>query len=222
MKKVLAVMTVVIAMSSIAVAQTPPATAPTAKPAVQTAIGQFRASDILGTNVKNAAGDTVGEVKDLVILRNEEVLQAVLSVGGFLGIGDKLVAIPYDKLQVRRIDNKINMMYNATKAELEGMPKFPYAESDMGGLTLRARDLIGAEVKNTADETIGEVDDLIITAADNVPQAILSVGGFLGVGEKLVAVPYDALNIKYIDDKQQVTYNATEEELKALPSFTYN
>jgi hypothetical protein len=30
------------------------------------------------------------------------------------------------------------------------------------------------------------------------------------------------LNIKYIDDKQQVTYNATEEELKALPSFTYN
>jgi ribosomal 30S subunit maturation factor RimM len=222
MKKALAVMTIVVAMSSIAVAQTPPATAPTAQPAVQSATEQFRASDILGTNVENAAGDTVGEVKDLVILRDKEVLQAVLSVGGFLGIGDKLVVIPYDKLQVRRIDDKVNVMYNTTKADLEGMPKFPYTESDTGGLTLRARDLIGAEVKNAADETIGEVNDLIITAADNVPQVILSVGGFLGAGEKLVAVPYDALDIRYIDDKQQVMYNATEEELKALPSFTYN
>jgi ribosomal 30S subunit maturation factor RimM len=222
MKKALAVITIVIAMSSIAIAQPPPVTAPTAKPALQTAIGRFRASDILGVNVKNAAGDTVGEVKDLVILRDQQVLQAVLSVGGFLGIGDKLVAIPYDKLQVRRIDNKINAIYDTTKAEIEGMPKFPYIESDMGGLTLRAHDLIGADVKNTADETIGEVDDLIITATDNVPLAILSVGGFLGAGEKLVAVPYKDLSIKYVDDKQQVTYNATKEELKALSSFTYN
>lgn len=222
MKKALAVMTIVVAISSIAVAQTPPATAPTATPAVQIATEQFRASDILGANVKNVAGDTVGEVKDLVILRDQEVLQAVLSVGGFLGMGDKLVVIPYDKLQVRRMDDKVNVMYHTTKADLEGMPKFPYTESDTGGLTFQARDLIGADVKNAADETIGEVNDLIITSADNVPQVILSVGGFLGVGEKLVAVPYDALNIKHSDDKQQVTYNATEEELKARPSFTYN
>jgi ribosomal 30S subunit maturation factor RimM len=221
-KKAFAVMAIAIVMSSMAVAQTPPATSPTAKPAVPTTTAPFRASDMLGANVKNAAGDTVGEVKDLVILRDQEVLQAVLSVGGFLGIGDKLVVIPYEKLQVRRIDNKINVMYNTTKAELEGMPKFPYTESDTGGLTFRAGDLIGAEVKNAADETIGEVDDLVITATDNVPQAILSVGGFLGVAEKLVAVPYSALDIKLVDDKQQVMYNATEEELKSLPSFTYN
>jgi ribosomal 30S subunit maturation factor RimM len=225
MKKAFAVITIVAAMSGTAVAQQPSATtpaAPSTKPAMQAATEQFRASDILGANVENATGDTVAEVKDLVILSSDTVLQAVLSVGGFLGIGDKLVAVPYDKLQVRRVDDKINLMYNATKAELEGMPKFPYAKSDMQGMTLRAHDLIGADVKNAADETIGEVNDLVITAANHVPQVVLSVGGFLGVGEKMVAVPYDALEMKRVDDDEQVLYNTTQEELKSLPAFTYN
>jgi ribosomal 30S subunit maturation factor RimM len=222
MRKVLMIATMVASMCGVALAQmqSPPPPAP--KPMMMGTAEQFQARDILGTNVKNAADDTIGEVKDLIISRENNVLQAVLSVGGFLGIGEKLVAIPYNKLQVARMDDKVHIVYNATKAELEGMPTFAYKEAADGGLAFRARDLIGANVKNTADDTIGEVKDLIITANNNVPKAVLSVGGFLGMGNKLVAVPYDALQISRVDEKDHVVYNATKEELKAMPSFEYH
>ena len=41
------------------------------------------------------------------------------------------------------------------------------------------------------------------------------------MGDKLVAVPYDALQISRVDEKDHVVYNATKEELKAMPSFEY-
>jgi hypothetical protein len=113
-------------------------------------------------------------------------------------------------------------MYNATKAELEGLPKFPYKESEAGSMTLRTSDLIGADVKSTTNDTIGEVDDLIIPAAQTMPQVILSVGEYVGDDDKLVAIPYDALDIRYDDGKQQVMYKAMTEELKTMPAFTYN
>lgn len=222
MIKAFAAVIVSMMLSGSALAQTQSPTMPTAKPKVQMATEQFRASKILGVNIENTAGETVGEVKDLVMLRDQQGLQAILSVGGFLGIGDKLVAIPYDKLQVSRKDDDIQIMYNTTKAELEGLPKFPYKESEAGHMTLRTSDLIGANVKNVTNETIGEVDDLIIPAAQNMPQVILSVGEYVGDDEKLVAIPYDALDIRYEDGEQQVMYKAMTDELKTMPAFTYN
>src|SRR5690349_1091926 len=58
---------------------------------------------------------------------------------------------------------------------------------------LRASKLIGAAVYNDANEKIGTVDDLILTSEDKAVAAIIQVGGFLGAGGKLVAVPYQAL-----------------------------
>jgi ribosomal 30S subunit maturation factor RimM len=220
MKKLLTVATIVTAMCGVALAQMQTPSSPAPKPMMGTS-DQFRARDILGANVKNAADETIGDVKDLIISRENNVLQAVLSVGGFLGIGEKLVAIPYDKLQISRMDDKVHVAYNATKAELEGMPTFAYKEAADGGMAFRVRDLLGTSVKNTADDTIGEVKDLIITANQNVPKALISVGGFLGVGDKVVAVPYDALQISRVDEKDRVVYNATKEELKAMPNFEY-
>jgi ribosomal 30S subunit maturation factor RimM len=222
MKKAFAVATIVLAVSGVGLAQTPSTTALPLKPAVSTMIQEFRASKILGTNVKNVAGETIGEVKDLVRLWDNKVLQALVSVGGFLGIGDTLVAIPYDKLQVQRVDDDVQIMYNATKAELEGMPKFLDTAEARAQLTLRARDLIGANVKNANDDTIGEIEDLMVTAAQAIPQAIVSVGGFLGMGERLVVIPFDALVIRRVNDKEQVMYNATAEELKAMPAFKHS
>jgi uncharacterized protein YjbJ (UPF0337 family) len=85
----------------------------------------------------------------------------------------------------------------------------------------RASDIIGMNVKNLNDDTIGEVDDLIITGGDSVAQAVISVGGFLGIGDKLVTVPYSELNVGG-EDNEYVVYNATEEQLEALPEFDYN
>ena len=86
---------------------------------------------------------------------------------------------------------------------------------------LRASDLIGMEVYNYTDEHIGEVDDLIITGDDqSVAHAVISVGGFLGIGDKLVSIPYSDLQMGPEND--YVVYNATQEQLETLPEFEYN
>ena len=61
-----------------------------------------RASDLLGMEIKNAQNEEIGEIDDLIITGKDKVLHAVVSVGGFLGMGDKRVAIPYDELQIDR------------------------------------------------------------------------------------------------------------------------
>ncbi|MDQ2694874.1 MAG: PRC-barrel domain-containing protein [Pseudomonadota bacterium] len=103
--------------------------------------------------------------------------------------------------------------------EKEGMEKEAMQAADSSAYQFRASDIIGREVENAQDEDIGEVDDLIITGQDKVVHAVVSVGGFLGMGEKLVTVPYDELQVNVDDDT--VMYNATKEELEAKPEFKY-
>jgi sporulation protein YlmC with PRC-barrel domain len=82
----------------------------------------------------------------------------------------------------------------------------------------RVSKVVGSAVVNEANETVGTVDDLIVTPNEVVPFAVLSVGGFLGIGTKYVVVPYSALKIQ---DKKMVLPGATKDSLKALPEFKY-
>lgn len=83
----------------------------------------------------------------------------------------------------------------------------------------RASKIIGTTVVNENDEAIGQVDDLILTADERVPYAILSVGGFIGIGTKLVAVPYSTLDTT--QKGKTVLPGATKDSLTAEPEFTY-
>ncbi len=60
----------------------------------------------------------------------------------------------------------------------------------------RASKVIGSSVVNDANETIGKIDDLLVSSDGKQPYAVLSVGGFLGMGTRLVVVPYDTLKIR--------------------------
>src|ERR1700730_4798917 len=57
----------------------------------------------------------------------------------------------------------------------------------------RASKVIGSSVANNDNETIGKIDDLLVSSDGKDPYAVLSIGGFLGMGSRLVAVPYDSL-----------------------------
>ncbi|WP_026440802.1 PRC-barrel domain-containing protein [Acidocella facilis] len=83
----------------------------------------------------------------------------------------------------------------------------------------RASKVIGSTVVNDAHVTVGTIDDLIITATDKVPFAVLSVGGFLGIGSRYVVVSFGSLQVK---NKQMVLPGATKDALIALPSFKYS
>ena len=82
----------------------------------------------------------------------------------------------------------------------------------------RMTKVVGSTVVNEANETVGTIDDLIVTPTEKVPFAVLSVGGFLGMGIKYVVVPYSAFQIQ---DKKMVLPGATKDSLKALPEFKY-
>ena len=83
----------------------------------------------------------------------------------------------------------------------------------------RTSKVVGSTVVNEANETVGTIDDLIVTPSEKVPFAVLSVGGFLGMGSKYVVVPFSSLQVK---NKQMVLPGATKNSLKALPEFKYN
>jgi hypothetical protein len=82
----------------------------------------------------------------------------------------------------------------------------------------RASKVIGSSVVNDANETIGEIQDLLVSADGKQPFAVLSIGGFLGMGTHLVVVRYAALQFT---DKKVMLPGGSKEGLKMLPEFKY-
>src|ERR1051325_11352741 len=62
-------------------------------------MGQIMASDLIGTRVVSANNESIGDINDVIVDRNGQVMAAVVGVGGFLGIGEKDVAIPFKSLE---------------------------------------------------------------------------------------------------------------------------
>ena len=82
--------------------------------------------------------------------------------------------------------------------------------------------LKGLNVHNQKDEAVGEITDIAIKGSQ-IDALILSVGGFLGMGEHYVAVSPSSVSVKRDakNDKWVATMNTTKEALKAAPEFKY-
>ncbi|MBO9448214.1 PRC-barrel domain-containing protein [Ruegeria sp. R14_0] len=83
-----------------------------------------------------------------------------------------------------------------------------------------ANQLIGANVHNGQDKSVGYVHDLILAPSGEISLAIVEVGGFLGLGSKWVAVPADMFEPGH-QANIVILPQATEEELKKIPPFKY-
>ena len=84
----------------------------------------YRASKVIGSSVVNEAGDTVGKIDEIIVWPDGKAPFVVLSVGGFLGLGDKLIVLPYEQL---RTNGKKMVLPGATKDSLKALPEFKYA-----------------------------------------------------------------------------------------------
>jgi hypothetical protein len=87
----------------------------------------LRSSRIVGSAVVNENRDTIGKIDDLIISRDSPGVFAVLSFGGFLGMGSKLVAVKFSELQPTT-DNNGFVLAGATKESLKALPDFKYRE----------------------------------------------------------------------------------------------
>jgi sporulation protein YlmC with PRC-barrel domain len=232
----------------------------------------LRASELVGARVRNADGDSLGEIKELVIpSRAQGDMLVIVSVGGVLDVGDKLVALPYDDLRVSADGD--TFYYDRTEAQLKAAPAFAYeAEAEaqaraqrqperstqpapattareataerprpatpprtaaaaksanvvLDVFDYRASDLVGATVLDDRGESVGKVDDIVVSTEDDKLHAVLAIGGFAGFGAKLISIPFDDLQITSNDDNPQVRIAMTGEQLEQLvasrPEFRY-
>jgi sporulation protein YlmC with PRC-barrel domain len=92
----------------------------------------------------------------------------------------------------------------------------PMAPSDSMSLT----EYYKQDVYDPSDDKIGEVMDILMDKSGRVTAAILAVGGFLGIGEKDVAVSFNALQMTQKNDKRYLVVNTTKEALEKAPSCT--
>jgi sporulation protein YlmC with PRC-barrel domain len=88
--------------------------------------GQMSANAIIGASVKNANNDTVGTVEDTYLDKNGAIKKIVVSVGGFLGMGTKNVAVKWSDIQFGRDDKSVVLKTNWTKDSLKAMPDYKY------------------------------------------------------------------------------------------------
>jgi sporulation protein YlmC with PRC-barrel domain len=92
-------------------------------PGTKGSAASWRASQVMGLNVKNAADETIGEVEDLVIdMKAGKILAVVISSGGFLGVADTLSAVPVSAL--RYDDPSKAFKTRLTKEQLVKAPQF--------------------------------------------------------------------------------------------------
>jgi len=201
------------------------------------------AKKLVGREIQTSQGQKVGELKDMVVdLESGRVLYTIVSAGGFLGINDELTAVPPGAFS-SSTDTKL--IIDADKEKLTAAPRFTKDHEsnlkDAGfakevhqhfGQTLdwqqgsfnnvhKATELLGMNVKNVSDQSIGEVNDLgIDLAAGRVTYVILGAGGVLGAGEKHYVMPPNAFTLA--SDNKSLVSGIEKENLVNAPQLQNN
>ena len=97
------------------------------------------------------------------------------------------------------------------------------ATSITSGTLIAAEKVEGTHVYNMAGEKLGTVDDIMIDkVSGRAIYAVMSFGGFLGMGEKDVAVPFSSVRSSEKNNKWYLVLNTNKEALKSAPGFTYD
>lgn len=209
----------------------------------------YRFADLKGLNVDNTKAEKLGSIDDVVYdVDNGRIVYGAMSFGGFLGVGDKLFAVPWHamKPEFDSVNNRHHIVMNADKESLKNAQGFDKNHwPDMGDekwvadtnkfypaaagaeaaaapkATARASDLVGMNIKNSQGESLGEVKDVVFDInSGRINYLAVSFGGFLGVGEKLFAVPFKSFgSVKDGNNSYHLTLNVDKATLEKAPSF---
>lgn len=96
-----------------------------------------------------------------------------------------------------------------------------YPAGSMMAARMRMTQIIGSKVYNDHNEAIGEIDDIVLHGAGTGAVAVLQIGGFLGLGGRLVAVPLN--DLMWNRERERVTLaGATKESLQSRPAFEFS
>src|SRR3990170_4807846 len=106
----------------------------------------------------------------------------------------------------------------AAQVDVDRNARGPDMRHGPGPELMGASTLIGDPVRNENDEDLGDIKEIMLdTRTGEVGYAVLSFGGFLGMGDKLFAVPWDALTIDF--DEHEFVLDVDKDLLKNAPGF---
>ncbi len=188
-------------------------------PGTKGSAASWRASQVMGLNVKNAAGETIGEVEDLVLdMKAGEVLAVVISSGGFLGIADTLSAVPVTAL---RYDGTAKAFKTRlTKERLGKAPQFKtdawpdYNEAASTEALRSYRDSIGGDVTapdNTAQNEQEMKKDAVTPTDQGNSAKDVQITKDIRSGIMEKDLSFNAKNIKIITRNEHVTLKGVVE-----------
>jgi sporulation protein YlmC with PRC-barrel domain len=222
-------------------AQQPQST--TAVPAPSASSGQlthFYINNYYKQNVYDSSGTKIAEVADALVGADGKIDGFVLSVRG----GEKRVAVPFDAVKSSQESGRMRLTLNITKDQLEPAPAFRFDDAfaqqnqhtvtglaRLGETTVFATIPTGTttvtnwykqNVYDPTDVKIGEISDVIVDNEGNIRAFIIGVGGFLGIGEKDVAVPFNSVGASQRDGKWWLTMNVSKDALKSAPGYKYD
>lgn len=102
---------------------------------------QVSANDYIGKAIYNAENNSIGDVNDLILEENGGIVAAVVGVGGFLGIGEKDVAVPMSKLTMARDENNnVRLTTTETADSLKAAPEFKTLSDQQAEMRSNATD----------------------------------------------------------------------------------
>lgn len=244
----------------------------------QSGEGQILASTLIGKAVysgPNEDAERIGDVNDVVLGANGSADAVIIGVGGFLGLGEKDVAVDFSRVNWIDRDGDRWIVVEATKEDLEAAPAYDRSvtmpnrvssvdqnapatnnadnnqavATDTNNTTttttttaanqqpmtapdrtkmkavdmtaISADNLQGKRVYGANNEDIGEISDVLMTQDGKVDAFVVDVGGFLGMGEKSVAIGTQKIDFMSDEDGELVVFTPfTQEQLKASPEYS--
>ena len=232
------------------------------------------ASELIGETVYGSTApnaEVIGEIDELYVDAKGDMQLAVIGVGGFLGVGEKDVAVNFEDLKwAVDQDGDRYAVLETTKEELTGAPEFKYVAAVPAAKTevvaeidattkapplpepaatetttietktktvevdrtklqtvepgsISAEALIGTTVYGANGESVGEVGDVILSKDGKMDAVVIDVGGFLGIGEKPVAVAFEDLQFMRAEDGTLYLYTKfTEAQFEAAQAYVAN
>ncbi|MEM5583865.1 PRC-barrel domain-containing protein [Roseibium sp. AS2] len=237
----------------------------------------FLATNMIGKAVMTGETDEaeeIGDINDVIIGRDGNVRAVIVGVGGFLGLGEKEVALDFSRLSfASEGDDQFMVVSDASREELENAKSYERPDyipdwmstssvrdemnkisngaknsyetvreeaidpakkrideavnsnwtaenTQVDARTVSTEALIGADVYTSQDNNIGEIAQILIGEDGQAEAVVIDVGGFLGFGEKPVAVSFDSLRMFETENGDLlVTAPFTEEELENAKTF---
>lgn len=203
----------------------------------------IRVSELIGKDVRNAQGEDLGDIKDVIIdMNNGKVHYVVLSFGGFLGMGDKLFAYPMRVFKPTA--DKDDLILAVDKERLRKAPGFEdkswpdwdrsdyraqvdrYHAADTVTIKtspnmrlIRGSTLVGKDVNGADGKDIGEIEDVVVSTSNgDVRYAVVEFDKAWSVDDKYFTFPLRAFKMG-ASVKDDLVLNVTRDSIARVPGF---